>query len=419
VVVDDPANGSLTLNPDGSFSYTPTANYSGSDSFTYKANDGGLDSNVATVTIAVGAVNDAPTAANDSYSTAEDTPLTVAAPGVLGNDSDPEGSTLTAVLGTGPTKGTLALNPDGSFTYTPGAGFSGTDNFTYRASDGMAVSNTATVSISVTAGPPPPTYTLSLTSTAGGSATGGGSYAPGSVATLAATPEAGFVFTGWTLDGQFVGWASPLTLTMDGDHAAVATFAMPPAFPDVAAGTPDAEAIRQLAARGIIRGYADGRFGPGDTTLRAQMAALIARAMGWDSQDDGNPFPDRGTVDADLWRNVGTLAYYGVARGYPDGTFKPTNEVLSAQVISFITRAMVARGHWQAQPDDLGLYPNVPAGSGHREDLATFVSYVGGIPGATATGEPWAGWDEPSTRAWHAQVLWQALDSYWGADRTP
>jgi hypothetical protein len=87
----------------------------------------------------------------------------------------------------------------------------------------------------------------------------------------------------------------------------------------VAPGTPSAEAIRQLAARGVIRGYADGRFGPQDTTLRAQMAALIARAMGWDSQDDGNPFPDRGNVDDDLWRNVGTLAFYDVARGYPDG----------------------------------------------------------------------------------------------------
>ena len=83
-----PAHGTLTLNADGSFTYTPSANYNGADSFTYKANDGTADSNVATVTITVGAVNDAPVADDDAYDADEDTPLTVAAPGVLGNDSD-------------------------------------------------------------------------------------------------------------------------------------------------------------------------------------------------------------------------------------------------------------------------------------------------------------------------------------------
>ncbi len=83
-----PSHGSLTLNANGSFSYTPAANYNGPDSFTYKANDGDLDSNTVTVALTITAVNDAPVAANDSYTTAEDTTLTVAAPGVLGNDSD-------------------------------------------------------------------------------------------------------------------------------------------------------------------------------------------------------------------------------------------------------------------------------------------------------------------------------------------
>ena len=66
VLVSGPAHGSLTLNADGSFTYTPAANYNGPDSFTYKANDGQADSNVATVSINVGAVNDAPVAQNDS-----------------------------------------------------------------------------------------------------------------------------------------------------------------------------------------------------------------------------------------------------------------------------------------------------------------------------------------------------------------
>src|SRR5262249_42923098 len=79
------------------------------------------DSNIATVTITVTPVNDPPVANNDAYTTAEDTPLTVAAPGVLANDTDVDGNPLTAILVNGPSNGTLTLNPDGSFTYPPNA----------------------------------------------------------------------------------------------------------------------------------------------------------------------------------------------------------------------------------------------------------------------------------------------------------
>ena len=75
-------------------------------------------------------------AANDAYTTDEDTPRTVTAPGVLGNDSDVDSVSLTAVLVTGPAHGTLTLNADGSFTYTPAANFNGSDSFTYKANDG-------------------------------------------------------------------------------------------------------------------------------------------------------------------------------------------------------------------------------------------------------------------------------------------
>ena len=149
IVVSGPAHGVLTLNPDGSFSYTPDANYNGTDAFSYKANDGTADSNVATVTIAIDAVNDAPVAGNDAFSIAEDMALTVTAPGVLGNDTDAEGQSLSATMVSGPSSGVLTLNSDGSFSYTPNANFHGTDSFTYRASDGSASSNTATVTITV------------------------------------------------------------------------------------------------------------------------------------------------------------------------------------------------------------------------------------------------------------------------------
>ena len=149
MLVDDVAARHPDLNADGSFTYTPAANYHGPDSFTYKANDGTVDSNVATVSITVNPVNDAPVADDDSYSTAEDTALTVPAPGVLGNDTDVENDTLTAVLVTGPSHGAVTLNADGSFSYTPGLNYNGSDSFTYKANDGAADSNVATVSITV------------------------------------------------------------------------------------------------------------------------------------------------------------------------------------------------------------------------------------------------------------------------------
>src|SRR5207247_397050 len=90
-------------NANGSFSYTPAANYNGGDSFTYKANDGSLNSNTVTVSLTINAVNDPPVAVADSYSTDEDTLLSVnAATGVLSNDSDIDSASLTAVLVSGP-----------------------------------------------------------------------------------------------------------------------------------------------------------------------------------------------------------------------------------------------------------------------------------------------------------------------------
>ncbi|HVX64538.1 MAG TPA: cadherin-like domain-containing protein, partial [Pirellulales bacterium] len=150
VLVSGPANGTLTLNADGSFSYVPNANFNGADSFTYKANDGTADSNVATVSINVIAVNDPPQSQNDAYSLDEDTTLTVApASGVLVNDTDVESDPLTAALVSGPQHGTLTLNADGTFTYTPDANFNGTDGFSYMANDGTDNGNVAAVTITV------------------------------------------------------------------------------------------------------------------------------------------------------------------------------------------------------------------------------------------------------------------------------
>jgi VCBS repeat-containing protein len=91
----------------------------------------------------------APTATDDAYATDEDAPLNVVAPGVLGNDSDPDGDDLTAVLVSRPEHGTLTLTADGSFAYTPDANYNGRDSFAYTATDGSLDSNTATVSLTV------------------------------------------------------------------------------------------------------------------------------------------------------------------------------------------------------------------------------------------------------------------------------
>ena len=92
--------------------------------------------------------NVAPVAVNDSYSVAEDTTLTVAAPGVLANDTDTD--PLTAAVVTPPTHGTLELNADGSFSYIPGLNYNGLDTFTYKANDGELDSAEATVTITIT-----------------------------------------------------------------------------------------------------------------------------------------------------------------------------------------------------------------------------------------------------------------------------
>ena len=147
-LVDDVTNGTLTLATDGSFTYTPNTGFVGNDSFTYVAGDGVAESPVATVTITI--TNDPPTAAGDSYVTGRATTLAVDPPGVLENDTDPDGDPLTAVLEDDVTNGTLTLNADGSFTYEPGTTYVATDAFTYRASDGTVTGNLATVTITIT-----------------------------------------------------------------------------------------------------------------------------------------------------------------------------------------------------------------------------------------------------------------------------
>jgi VCBS repeat-containing protein len=141
-----PSNGSFSLTADGSFSYTPNPNFNGSDSFTYQISDtqGGLDQ--ATVSLTVNPVNDAPTAVADSFNTQIDTPLTF---NVLANDSDIDGDSLVFNSFTTATNGSLVNQGNGNLTYTPNAGFTGVDNFSYTIGDGNGGTDSASVSVSV------------------------------------------------------------------------------------------------------------------------------------------------------------------------------------------------------------------------------------------------------------------------------
>ena len=145
ILISNPSNGSLTLTNNGGFTYTPATNFTGVDSFTYEATDGQTTSSVATATITV---NNFPVANNDSYTDVENTVLIVGPPGILANDTGGVGS-LSAILVSGPSNGTLLLTNNGSFSYTPANNFTGSDSFTYEATDGVSTSGVATVTITV------------------------------------------------------------------------------------------------------------------------------------------------------------------------------------------------------------------------------------------------------------------------------
>jgi hypothetical protein len=139
-----------------SCTFAPDADFHGTTSFTYTASDGNGGTDTATVAVNVAATNDAPEANNDSYGVDEDGTLNVGAPGILANDTDVDDllgplTALTAALVNGSEDGTLALDADGSFAYTPDANFNGSDSFTYTASDGTANGNVSTVMINVAA----------------------------------------------------------------------------------------------------------------------------------------------------------------------------------------------------------------------------------------------------------------------------
>ncbi|NOQ45425.1 MAG: tandem-95 repeat protein, partial [Desulfobulbaceae bacterium] len=144
IQVSTAARGVLTLNTNGSFTYSPNVNVSGTDSFTFKVNDGAADSNTATVNITINPINDTPTADNTSLTA--NAGATVTGQLIAG---DVDGDSLSYSLTGTPTKGSALVNANGSFTYTANGDAAGTDSFSFKVNDGTADSNTATVTITI------------------------------------------------------------------------------------------------------------------------------------------------------------------------------------------------------------------------------------------------------------------------------
>ena len=145
-----PSNGSVTINPDGSIDYTPDPDFSGIDTFTYTVCDDAGNCSIATVTVTVNEVNDAPRARNDSGRVQEGRTITV---GVMANDSDSDNALDPASVRvvTPPTHGSASINPDGSVDFTADAGYDGPDSFVYEVcDDGAPVEcDTATVRLDI------------------------------------------------------------------------------------------------------------------------------------------------------------------------------------------------------------------------------------------------------------------------------
>ncbi|MEM7053134.1 MAG: Ig-like domain-containing protein [Pseudomonadota bacterium] len=144
------ANGSVTLEADGGFTYVPDVNFNGMDTFAYRIFDTtGLFSD-ETVEIQVTPINDAPIAADDAYKTAQDQPLVISADqGVLANDLDVDSPRLTTALILPTNRGLLELGADGAFVYRPDGTFTGVDRFSYQVDDGLGAVDSATVTITV------------------------------------------------------------------------------------------------------------------------------------------------------------------------------------------------------------------------------------------------------------------------------
>ena len=147
VSISDTRSGSATINSNNTVTFTPADSFSGSAGFSYVIDDGNGATDTAAVTVSVSDTNASPVAVDDVRATEEGDPVGIQ---VLANDSDPDGDSLTLAVLTQPSNGSASLTASGDvIVYTPAAGFSGTDSFTYEISDGNGGVSVATVTVTV------------------------------------------------------------------------------------------------------------------------------------------------------------------------------------------------------------------------------------------------------------------------------
>ncbi|MFW9793508.1 MAG: Ig-like domain-containing protein, partial [Candidatus Thorarchaeota archaeon] len=209
VLVSTTTHGALTLNPDGSFIYLPDPDYNGLDTFTYKSRDILDESNIATVDLTINPVNDAPIAHDDAYAVEEGVILNIGPVGVLSNDVDIDGDSLTAELVSGPASGTLTLHTDGSLEYYV-TEYYGPVTFTYRVFDGNLYSNIATVTIDVAIDTTPPVTQIELSGTMGLN----NWYVSDVTVTLTANEQA---TTAYSINsGPWIPYSGPFVISLEG-----------------------------------------------------------------------------------------------------------------------------------------------------------------------------------------------------------
>lgn len=156
-IVTETKNGTLTLDEDGNYTYKPDEGFVGTDTFTFTASDGELDAEPVQLTATILVTNTQPTQNNDTVDTIRGNAVII---DVLNNDSDPDNDLLTVSSFTYEGTGSLVLNEDNTFTYTPAKGFFGEESFTYTATDGQLdaepVETTVTIEVDLGYLPPAP-----------------------------------------------------------------------------------------------------------------------------------------------------------------------------------------------------------------------------------------------------------------------